>query len=165
MIDAFMAEALVEARTGLDEGGMPVGSVVVKDDAILGRGRNSLFQTGDPTGHAEMEAYRDAARNLAATAAPYQIDKLLRGSTVYTTLMPCPMCAGAIIWFGAARVVVGDAKTYGPGTQALMESRGIAVRVLDAPVCVELMQSYLRRIRREVAARRGGGNPCSASDV
>ncbi len=142
-MDPLMAEALAEARAGFEEGGAPIGSVVVKDEEILGRGRNTFFQTGDPTGHAEMEAFRDAARRAAAARPPGPIEALLRGATVYTTMMPCLMCTGAIIRFGAARVVVGEARTYADaGTRALMERQGIEVIVLDEPECVALIEAY-----------------------
>ena len=143
---AFMAEALAEAQAGFEEGGSPIGAVLVKDGEIIGRGRNVLIQKSDPTGHAEMEAYRDAARRAAATHAPHEIDDQLNGGTMYTTMMPCEMCAGAIIRFAARRVVVGETKTYiDSGTHLLMERQGIEVAVLQSPDCVALIEMYLRR--------------------
>lgn len=144
-MDPFMAQALAEARAGLDEGGQPIGSVVVKDGVVLGRGRNTLYQNGDPTGHAEMEAYRDAARRLAAATPPERVDAALRGATVYTTAMPCAMCAGAIIHF-AATTTYSDS-----GTRSLMERQGIVVEVLDDAEIIALVRHYLGRhpARRE----------------
>lgn len=145
-MDEFMAAAHAEAEASVDEGGLPIGSVVVKDGAILGRGRNTLIQNGDPTGHAEMEAYRDAARNLLATRPPRELGDALAGATVYTTMMPCEMCTGAIIRFAAARVVVAETRTYADaGTAPLMESRGIAVEVRAEPECVALVEGYFER--------------------
>ena len=103
-MNEFMKAAWDEVKIGLDEGNLPVGSVVVKDGQIIGVGRNRQHQTGDPTTHAELEAIRDAARR-----APGQdpVD-LLKNAICYTTMMPCPMCAGAIIRFGFSKVVVAE---------------------------------------------------------
>lgn len=156
-MDEFMLAAIDEARAGLDEGGHPIGSVLAKDGVLLGRGRNTWFQNADPTGHAEMEAYRDAARRAKDTKSLDEIDELVRGGTVYTTMMPCEMCAGAIIRFGARRVVVGETTTYADaGTQALMERQGIRVDVMHSGECIALVEEYLRRYpeRREAIAGR-----------
>ncbi len=139
-MDEFMAAAVEEARQSTAEQGYPIGSVVVSDGTVVGRGRNRFLQTGDPTTHAEMEAIRDAARNAAG-----EVDALLKGATVYTTMMPCEMCAGAIIRFGIARVVVGETRTYtDAGTQTLMARQDIEVAVLEDPACVQLVESYLQ---------------------
>lgn len=140
----FMEEALAEARFGLAAGGAPIGSVLVKDGALLGRGHNRLYQTGDPTSHAEMEAYRNAAERLATDMARAEIEAALSGGTIYTTAMPCEMCAGAIIRFNATRVVVGETRTHPPpATQPLMERQGIEVLVLEDEGCVQLLDGYL----------------------
>lgn len=156
-MDEFMAAAIDEARAGLEEGGHPIGSVLVKDGAILGRGRNTWFQNADPTGHAEMEAYRDAARRAKGREPLDGISELIQGASVYTTMMPCEMCAGAIIRFGAKRVVVGETATYDDaGTQALMERQGIEVAVLHSAECIALVEEYLRRYperRRAIEGR------------
>lgn len=142
-MDDFMRAALAEARAGFDEGGAPIGSVVVKDGRIMGRGRNRFYQAGDPISHAEIEALRDAALGAPALDA---IDPLLAGGTVYTTMLPCEMCTGAIIRFGIAAVVVGEMRSYVPSpTEALMTRHGIAVTVLDEPDCVALVAAYLDR--------------------
>ena len=142
-MDEFMEAAFAEAKASSEEGGQPIGSVLVKDGRILGRGRNTMSQTGDATSHAEMEAYRDASRSAAETIPTDQIVALITGGTVYTTMMPCIMCSGAIIRFAAARVVVAETTTYRmPDTVALLESHGIEVNLGHAPECVELVEAY-----------------------
>ena len=138
-MDEFMKAAIEEARASMAENGYPIGSVVVRDKKILGRGRNRFLQSGDPTTHAEMEAIRDAAANAGG-----DIDALLKGATCYTTMMPCEMCAGAIIRFGIARVVVGETQTYtDAGTETLMTRQDIAVEVLEDPGCIALVEEYV----------------------
>lgn len=138
-MDEYMTAALNEARSSMAEDGYPIGSVVVRDGNIIGRGRNRFLQTGDPTTHAEMEAIRDAAKNAAG-----DVDAVLKGATVYTTMMPCEMCAGAIIRFGIARVVVGETQTYtDAGTEALMSRQDIRVEVLEEPSCVAVVEEYV----------------------
>lgn len=136
-----MAAAVEEARASAEENGLPIGSVVARNETILGFGRNRFRQTGDPTTHAEMEAIRDAARRH-----PEDVDALLSGAAIYTTMMPCEMCAGAIIRFGISRVVVAETRTYtDPGTQALMERQGITVEVSDDEQSVRLVEDYFAR--------------------
>ncbi len=143
MTDEFMVQAIAEARASYQEGGLPIGSLLVKDGRVLGRGRNMLYQNSDPTGHAEMEAYRDAARRAAETHTPNEIEALVIGGTVYTTMMPCEMCAGAIIRFQATRVVFAETRSYRPSaTQRLMEMQGIEVVVLDEADSVALVETY-----------------------
>lgn len=138
-MDEFMAAAIEQARVGMTENGYPIGSVVVRDGKIAGRGRNRFLQTGDPTTHAEMEAIRDAAKKAGG-----EVDALLKGATVYTTMMPCEMCAGAIIRFGISRVVVGETRTYtDAGTETLMQRQDIEIEVLQAPECIEVVEAYL----------------------
>ena len=144
-MDEFMAAAFAEAKASFDEGGEPIGSVVVKDGVVLGRGRNTLAQSGDVTGHAEMEAYRDASRRAAKTRPSGEINDFLRGATVYTTMMPCIMCSGAIIRFAAARVVVAETTTYAmPDTLELLENNGIEVTLGNTPESIELVEAYYR---------------------
>ena len=143
---AFMAEALAEARWSLEAEGGPVGAVLVREGCVIGRGHNRLYQSGDPTSHAEMEAYRNAARALAKTAGPEALEAALAGGVVYTTAMPCEMCAGAIIRFRASRVVVGETRSHAtPATRPFMERQGIEIAVLEDPACIELMADYLAR--------------------
>lgn len=135
-----MAAALEEARSSMAEGGYPIGSVLTRGGKIAGRGRNRFLQTGDPTAHAEMEAIRDSARK-----ADGGVDALLKGATVYTTMMPCEMCAGAIIRFGIARVVVGETQTYKhAGTDALMVRQGIQIEVLEDRACIAVVEDYVK---------------------
>ena len=136
-----MAAAIEEARASAAENGLPIGSVVARDDLILGFGRNRFRQTGDPTSHAEMEAIRDAARRK-----PDNVDALFSGAAIYTTMMPCEMCTGAIIRFGFSRVVVAETRTYtDSGTRALMERQGITVEVTDDETSVKLVEEYFAR--------------------
>lgn len=114
-----MNEAIAEAHRGLAEGGVPVGALLVQNGQILGRGRNSVVQHGDPTAHAEMECLRDAGRQ-----------EQLSDAVLYTTMAPCIMCAGAIIRFGVSTVVVGESRTFG-GAITLMKEHGVKVIDLD----------------------------------
>lgn len=139
-MDNFMTAALEEARLSMAEDGYPIGSVVVRNGEIVGRGRNRFLQTGDPTTHAEMEAIRDAAK-----LARGDVDALLKGATIYTTMMPCEMCAGAIIRFGIARVVVGETQTYtDAGTETLIARQGIRVEVTQEPGCIAVVEEYVK---------------------
>ncbi|HEX9586046.1 MAG TPA: nucleoside deaminase [Gammaproteobacteria bacterium] len=136
-----MAAAIEEARASVEENGLPIGSSVARKDRILGLGRNRFRQTGDPTSHAEMEAIRDAARRT-----PVDVDALFKGATIYTTMMPCEMCAGAIIRFGITRVVVAETRTYtDPGTRQLLERQGITVEVSDEQASIDLVEDFCAR--------------------
>jgi cytosine deaminase len=153
----LMALAIEEAREGLEEGGDPVGSVVARDGVVLGRGRNRLRQNGDPTAHAEMEAYRDAASRLSRSGDIESIEPGLHGATVFTTAMPCEMCSGAILRFRAARVVVAETTSYVPaGTQALLERQGIAVEVWQTPEMLALIDTCFERYPQRRAAHEHG---------
>lgn len=139
-MDEHMTAALEEARASMAEGGYPIGSVLVRDGEIIGRGRNRFLQTGDPTSHAEMEAIRNAAKNAGG-----DVDALLKGATVYTTMMPCEMCAGAIIRFGIARVIVAETQTYSDaGTETLMTRQDVRVEVLEDPECMAVVEEYVK---------------------
>jgi creatinine deaminase len=145
-MDPWMKEAVLEARASLDEGGSPVGAVLVKDGVVIGRGRNRLYQTGDPTTHAEMEAYRDAALRLGGKQQPDSVEAKLAGCVVYTTAVPCEMCAGAIVRFAAAQVVVAEATTYPPpATGEYFQGLGIGMAVLEAQECIDLVEQYFSR--------------------
>ena len=147
-----MAAAHRQAVTSVEEGGFPVGSVIVKDDRVIGSGHNRYAQTGDPTTHAEMEAIRDAVARAGDDAS---LD-LLVGATCYTTMMPCEMCSGAIIRFGLASVVVAEVSSYSPAdTRGLLEERGVRVEILDEESCKATVERYYA----EHPQARGAGRP------
>lgn len=132
-LDPFMAAAIEEARLGRAEGGIPIGSVLVVDGQIVGRGHNRRLQMGSAILHGEMDALENAGRLPAHR---------YRESTIYTTLSPCPMCSGAILLYGIPRVVVGEHRTF-MGAEDLLRSHGVAVEVLDAEDCVDLMRGFI----------------------
>jgi cytosine deaminase len=133
MTDAFMQAAIAEAEQGLAEGGIPIGSVLVHDGRILGRGHNRRVQRGSATLHGEMDALENAGRHPAA---------VYRASTIYTTLSPCAMCSGAILLYGIPRVIVGENRTF-MGEEALLRSRGVIVDVLQDSRCIQLMADFI----------------------
>src|SRR4029077_3452742 len=133
-MDSFMAAAIAEAEAGLAEGGIPIGSALVHDGRILGRGHNRRVQRGSVTLHGEMDALENAGRHPGA---------VYRASTLYTTLSPCAMCAGAILLYGIPRVIVGENRTF-LGEESLLRSRGVKVEVLDDQRCQELMARFIR---------------------
>ena len=135
MTDDFMRAAIDEATLGLDEGGIPIGSVLVHDGRILGRGHNRRVQRGSVVLHGEMDALENAGRQVAA---------VYRECTLYTTLSPCPMCTGAILLYGIPRVIVGENVTF-QGDESLLRSRGVVVEVLQDPECIQLMTDFIRR--------------------
>jgi creatinine deaminase len=128
----FMKTALDEAQTGFDEGGVPVGSVMVEAGRLLARGRNKRVQEGDPIAHGEMDCLRAAGRRPS-----------YHGVTLYTTLSPCMMCTGAILQFGIPRVVVGEKRNF-EGNIDLLAERGVEVVLLDDPGCIALMERFIR---------------------
>jgi cytosine deaminase len=133
-VDQFLQAAFDEARQGLAEGGIPIGSVLVFEGRILGRGHNRRVQDGSAVLHAEMDALERAGRQ----AAP-----VYRASALYTTLSPCAMCSGAILLYGIPRVVIGENRTF-RGEEALLRSRGVILDVVDDPGCSELLASFIR---------------------
>lgn len=132
-MDKFMAAAIEEARQGLAEGGIPIGSVLVIDGEIVGRGHNRRVQQGSSVLHAEMDCLERAGR---LTAADY------RRATLYSTLSPCDMCSGAVLLYGIPRVVVGENKTF-KGPEEYVRSRGVDVTVVDDPECQALMERFI----------------------
>ena len=132
-MDEFMQAAIAEAEAGLAEGGIPIGSVLVHEGKILGRGHNRRVQKGSPTLHGEMDALENAGRLPA---------KVLRECTIYTTLSPCSMCSGAILLYGIPRVVIGENRTF-MGEEALLRGRGVELTVLDDARCVSLMREFI----------------------
>jgi cytosine deaminase len=133
-MDPFMAAAIAEAEAGLAEGGIPIGSVLVHQGKILGRGHNRRVQRGSAILHGEMDALENAGR---LTAAVY------RECVIYTTLSPCSMCTGAILLYGIPRVVIGENVTF-QGEEELLGSRGVIVEVLQDQRCIELMKTFIR---------------------
>jgi cytosine deaminase len=133
-MDQFFEEAVNQARKGLEEGGIPIGSVLVHQGNILGKGHNRRVQQGSVILHGEMDALENAGRQPASV---YQ------SSTIYTTLSPCPMCTGAILLYGIPRVIVGENKTF-MGAEALLKREGVEVIVLNDPQCIEMMERFIR---------------------
>ena len=133
--DPYLDAAIEEARRGLAEGGIPIGSVIVHRGSIIGRGHNRRVQKGSPTLHGEMDALENAGRRPAA---------VYRESVLYTTLSPCAMCSGAILLYGIPKVVVGENQTF-MGEEELLKSRGVDVQVLQDAACVQLMQDFIAR--------------------
>lgn len=132
-MDKFMQAAIEEAQKGLVEGGIPIGSVIVHNNKIIGRGHNRRVQNGSPILHGEMDALENAGRQSAQT---------YREATIYTTLSPCAMCSGAIILYGINHVVIGENHTF-MGEEALIKSKGISVEVLQNQQCIDLMKDFI----------------------
>ena len=132
-MDAFMQAAIEEAQLGLAEGGIPIGSVLVHDGRIIGRGHNRRVQEGSVIKHGEMDALENAGRQPAS---------LYREAVLYTTLSPCPMCSGAILLYGIRQVIVGENQTF-LGDEELLRARGVKVDVLQNHTCVALMQQFI----------------------
>jgi len=132
-MDEYMAAAICEARAGQDAGGIPIGSVLVIDGEIVGRGHNQRIQKGSPMLHAEMDCLENAGR---LTAADY------RKAVLYSTLSPCDMCSGAILLYGIPRVVVGENRTF-QGPEDYLRSRGVEIEVVDDEECVTLMREFI----------------------
>jgi creatinine deaminase len=129
----FLTAAIEEAERGRAEGGIPIGAVLAHDGRIIGRGHNRRVQQGSPTLHGEMDALERAGRRRVS---------VYRASTMYTTLSPCAMCAGAILLYGIPRVVVGENHTF-MGEEELLRSRGVQVEVVQDPRCIRLMERFI----------------------
>lgn len=132
-MDDFLRAAIAEAELGWSEGGIPIGSVLVHEGKILGRGHNRRVQQGSVVLHAEMDALERAGRQPAA---------VYRTSTLYTTLSPCAMCSGAILLYGIPRVVVGENRTF-RGEEDLLRSRGVSLTVVQDASCRRLMADFI----------------------
>ena len=132
-MNKFMTEALKEAYKGLSEGGIPIGSVVVKNGEIIGRGHNQRMQRNSAILHAEM----DALENTGRQAAPFYSDVVL-----YTTLSPCSMCSGAILLYKIPHVVIGENQNF-LGEEDLLRDRNVVVEVLNDPDCIKLMNDFI----------------------
>ena len=134
-MDPFLAAAIEEAEAGLAEGGIPIGSVLVHQGRIIGRGHNRRVQKGSAILHGEMDALENSGRQPA---------KIYAQSVIYTTLSPCSMCSGAILLYKIPSVVIGENVTF-MGEEALLKSRGVAVEVLQDPRCIELMRQFIAK--------------------
>jgi cytosine/creatinine deaminase len=132
-MDAFLQAAIDEARQGLDEGGIPIGSVIVHNGQILGRGHNRRVQQGSTVLHGEMDAFENAGRQTAS---------VYRECVLYTTLSPCPMCSGAILLYGIPEIIVGENLSF-MGEEALLRSRGVRVEVRQDETCIKLMRDFI----------------------
>jgi len=133
-MDEFLKAAIEEAERGFAEGGIPIGSVLVHDGRILGRGHNRRVQKGSAILHGEMDALENAGRQPA---------RVYRESTIYTTLSPCAMCSGTILLYGVPRVVIGENRTF-MGEEDLLRSRGVSLTLVDDARCQELMAQFIR---------------------
>ncbi len=133
-MDEFLRAAIEEAEAGLAEGGIPIGSVLVHQGRILGRGHNRRVQQGSAILHGEMDALERAGRQPA---------RVYRESVIYTTLSPCAMCSGTILLYGIPRVIVGENQTF-MGEEALLRGRGVKVEVLQDARCRDLMTRFIR---------------------
>ena len=129
-----MQAAINEAKKGLEEGGIPIGSVLVHKGEIIGRGHNRRVQNGSCILHGEMDALENAGRQ---TAAVYQ------ECTIYTTLSPCSMCSGAMLLYGIPKVVIGENKTF-MGEEDLLKSRGLNIEILNNKECIEMMENFIQ---------------------
>jgi cytosine/creatinine deaminase len=132
--DPFMQAAIDEARAGLAEGGIPIGSVLVIDGRIVGRGHNRRVQRDSAILHAEMDAIENAGRLKAVD---------YRRAVLYSTLSPCDMCSGTALLYGVPRIIIGENRTF-RGPEDYVRSRGVIVEVLDDPECARLMEEFIR---------------------
>lgn len=133
-MDEFLDAAVAEAAAGLGEGGIPIGSVLVHEGRIIGRGHNRRVQRGSAVLHGEMDALENAGRRPAA---------VYRNSVLYTTLSPCAMCSGAILLYGIPRIIVGENVTF-MGEEYLLRARGVSVEVVQDSRCIEMMRRFIQ---------------------
>jgi cytosine deaminase len=131
--DPFLAAAIEEAKLSLAEGGIPIGSVLVHEGKIVGRGHNMRVQSGSAIDHGEMNCLKNAGRLSA---------QVYRNSVIYTTLSPCPMCSGAMVLYKIPRVIVGENRTF-MGAEDYLRGQGIQVEVVDDSECVALMRRFI----------------------
>lgn len=132
-MNKFLQATINEAKMGLKEGGIPIGSVLVYEGEIIGKGHNKRIQKGSVVLHGEMDALENAGRQPAS---------VYKECTLYTTLSPCPMCTGAILLYGIKKVVIGENKTF-QGSEKLLEENGVEVTVLDNKECIDLMETFI----------------------
>jgi cytosine deaminase len=131
-MDKFLAEAITEAKKGLSEGGIPIGSVLVKDGKIIGMGHNKRVQENNPMIHAEIDCLMNAGR-----IGSY------KDTVLYSTLMPCYLCAGAVVQFGIKKIIAGESKTF-PGAADFMKSHGVEVIDLNNSECINMMENFIK---------------------
>src|SRR5436190_6625634 len=131
-MDEYILAAIQEARKGLSQGGIPIGSVLVKDGKIIGRGHNQRVQKGDPMAHAEIDCLQNAGR-----IGSY------KDTTLYSTLMPCYLCAGAVVQFGIKKVIVGESKTF-VGAEEFMKQHGVEIVNVNNSECINMMETFIR---------------------
>ena len=133
-MDEFLKAAIDEAKAGLKEGGIPIGSVIVHQNKISGRGHNKRVQQGSVVLHGEMDALENAGRQPAS---------VYRESVLYTTLSPCPMCTGAILLYGIPKVIIGENKTF-LGAEELLKQNGVEVVVVNDAECIKMMEDFIK---------------------
>jgi cytosine/creatinine deaminase len=133
-VNPFLKAAIEEARLGISEGGIPIGSVIVHEGIIIGRGHNRRVQRGSAILHGEMDALENAGHHPAS---------VYRESTLYTTLSPCSMCSGAILLYGIPKVIVGENKTF-MGEEDWLRSKGVEIEVVNNAECIEMMETFIR---------------------
>jgi len=131
--DPYLSAAIKEARKGLKEGGIPIGSVLIKGNKIIAAGHNKRVQDGDPMAHAEIDCLKNAGR-----IGSY------KDTILYSTLMPCYLCAGAVVQFGIKKVFAGESRTF-PGAKSFMMEHGVEVIDLDDKECYALMQEFIKK--------------------
>ena len=134
-MNKFLQEAIKEAKKGLDEGGIPIGAVLVLDDKIIGRGHNKRIQKSSATLHAEMDCLENAGR---LSASDY------KRAILYSTLSPCDMCSGAVLLYGIQRVVIGENKTF-KGPEEYVSSRGVTLEIVDNQECINIMKNFIEK--------------------
>lgn len=132
-MDSFMRAAIEEASRGVSEGGLPIGSVLRKGESIIGKGHNRGVKSKDPTAHAEIDCLRNAG--IVGDYAD---------TVLYTTMMPCPMCAGAVVFLGIKRVIAAESETF-KGAREIMESRGVIVEDLNLEECKNMVTEFIKK--------------------
>ncbi len=135
MLDKFLKAAIAEAKKSYEDGGIPIGSVIVHNGKIIGRGHNKRVQKGSVVLHGEMDALENAGRLKAS---------VYKECTLYTTLSPCAMCSGAVLLYGIPKIVIGENKTF-LGEEALLKSRGVEITVVNDNKCIALMTKFIKK--------------------
>jgi len=133
-MDKFLEAAFNEAKKGFEEGGIPIGSVLVIDDKIVGRGHNRRVQNGSAILHAEMDCFENAGRLKASN---------YKRATLYSTLSPCDMCSGTSLLYKIPKIVIGENKTF-QGPEDYLRSRGVELEILNDPECIRLMEDFIK---------------------